>query len=493
MNWILSPFRFLFYPLWLPIHVARDERASRNIKMLTAFFSALILLPIWVASYIFIGIAGATGLRYVGVIPIEIPVAGASMLPTFTEQEGVIAAHRYPRVSELNTIPRLSNVTSSLVPEIKKGDIVVFKNKETVRVFDAQNKDPRKTGGFVKRVVGVPGDVVTIRNGFVRVNGEIIDEPYTLKPRSTFGGDVIADCSVVQVSPGKLFVLGDNRKVSLDSRHIGLINYDDIQYYIPFNEQQTEFASRWRDTSNDEDSSFNSELDPEEFVRLLNERRTAIGKEPLALNPKLSQSAELRAKVMLEYNDLSFEASRSGYTIEDSFAEAGYSNVVYGEFPILGYYDAQELIDYFFEYNQAQDFLMRDDYQEIGISSFVGFLNGCPVQIVNQHLAGFVPPDYSAAEIEPWNELVRNLQTIREGWVRLKTTGSFYDENKADIDRINDVIRIRSANAKRIAERMEKNEWLTEAEKQLVEDEKVLFAEQNEIADRLNKKIEELQ
>lgn len=493
MSWILSPFRFLFYPLWLPIHVSRDPNSSKNLKLITALFSAFILFPIWVASYVFIGIAGSMGLRYIGILPVSIPVAGASMLPTFTEEEGSIAAHRYPHLEELESFPQLSSVKEQIQPDIQRGDVVVFKNKETVRVFDAQNKDPRKTGGFVKRVIGLPGDVVTIRNGFVRVNGEIVDEPYTLKPRSTFGGDVVADCSVVRVPPGKLFVLGDNRKVSLDSRHIGLISYDDVQYYIPYDEQLEKFAFRWRDISNDEDSSFNSELDPEEFVRLLNERRTAIGKEPLTLNPKLSQSAELRAKVMLEYNDLSFEATRSGYTMEDAFEEVEYSNVVYGEFPILGYYDAQELIDYFFEYNQAQEFLMRDDYQEIGISSFVGFMNGCPVQIVNQHLAGFVPPEYSPAEIQPWKDLVTNLQQIREGWIKLKSSGDFYEENKRDIDRINEVIRIRSANARRIVERMEKNEWLTAEEEELVEQEKELFAEQNEIADRLNKKIEELQ
>ncbi|MFW5704175.1 MAG: signal peptidase I [Patescibacteria group bacterium] len=490
MKPVISLFTFLVYPIWFPVHVYRNKEREKRTKVLAVLFSLFVLLPVWVGSYIFISIAIVSVLRQVGVMPVQIPVSGASMLPTI-EEKGLLTVHRYPEFTDLRNIRQLKPYVEKLRPDIERGDIVVFKDIETVRVFDQQNRDARKQGGFVKRVVGVPGDVVTIRNGFVRVNGEVVDEPYTLKPRSTFGGDVIRDCSMVEVPEGSFFVLGDNRKVSLDSRHLGLVKQDDVKFYLSYQKQVSHFSSRWRDTSSDQDSAFSSELDAQEYVRLLNEKRQERGIDPLKLEPKLSDSAELRAKIMLEYDDMSFEATKSGYTIEDAFEEVGYSNIVYGEFPTIGYYDAQELIDSFFEYPGSQEFLLHREYQEIGLSTFVGFLQGCPVQIVVQHLAGYKPPNYSQKDINQWNDLVSKLQDIKPGWIELKGSGSFYEENKKDIDRINDIIRIRSARAKQIIERMEQNEWFTAEEERFIEEDQELFDEQNAIADRLNKILEE--
>ncbi len=92
----------------------------------------------------------------------------------------------------------------------KRGDIVVF-------------QPPASTGQtipFIKRVIGLPGDVIDIRDGHVLVNGQEITEPYVFAGQPT-------DPETTQihfvVQPNELFVLGDHRAVSEDSRVFGTV------------------------------------------------------------------------------------------------------------------------------------------------------------------------------------------------------------------------------------------------------------------------------
>jgi signal peptidase I len=99
-------------------------------------------------------------------------------------------------------------------PEI--GDVIVFRSK----LKDGKGKEKL----LIKRVIGVPGDTITIKDGKVFVNGEEIDATYTMTG-STNG--YIEDLVVTKDS---LFCLGDNREVSVDSRYeeVGLIPEDDV-------------------------------------------------------------------------------------------------------------------------------------------------------------------------------------------------------------------------------------------------------------------------
>lgn len=83
--------------------------------------------------------------------------------------------------------------------EPQRGDVVVFR-------YPANPK--RK---FIKRIIGVPGDIVEVRDGHVILNGQVLEEDYTMDlTLGTFGPEV--------VPPGHYFVLGDNRNNSDDSR-----------------------------------------------------------------------------------------------------------------------------------------------------------------------------------------------------------------------------------------------------------------------------------
>jgi signal peptidase I len=104
------------------------------------------------------------------------------------------------------------------VREIRRGDIVVFKYP------DEPDRD------FIKRVIGLPGETVELRNKKVYINGQPLNEPYVhfLSPPSSeyqevTSYDVRERYAPVTVPPDKYFVMGDNRDNSQDSRYWGFL------------------------------------------------------------------------------------------------------------------------------------------------------------------------------------------------------------------------------------------------------------------------------
>lgn len=115
---------------------------------------------------------------------------------------------------------------------VHRGDIVVFKSPPGVEPPVAQPSNIVARGvhdigvalGFaqdqtvlIKRVIGLPGNRIEGRNGHVYINGELLVEPYLPK------GTVTSTFGPITVPPGHVFVMGDNRGDSLDSRVFGPI------------------------------------------------------------------------------------------------------------------------------------------------------------------------------------------------------------------------------------------------------------------------------
>jgi hypothetical protein len=108
--------------------------------------------------------------------------------------------------------------------------------------------------------------------------------------------------------------------------------------------------------------------------------------------------------------------------------------------------------------------------------TFIGELNGCPVQVVVQHLAGYIPPKYNSSDIENWKNGLTKLKEIQPSW------------EKTDIDRINDIISIRTNRISALISRMKAGEWFTDEEKKWMDEDSALGVEQNQISERLNAK-----
>jgi signal peptidase I len=121
--------------------------------------------------------------------------------------------------------PGAGALERTLLPmhEIRRGDIVVFKYPD----------EPERD--FIKRVIGLPGETLELRNKKVYVDGQPLDEPYVHFLDAAGNGHEVTSFDVrerygpVRVPDGQYFVMGDNRDNSQDSRYWGFLPRDYIK------------------------------------------------------------------------------------------------------------------------------------------------------------------------------------------------------------------------------------------------------------------------
>ena len=146
-----------------------------------------------------------------------------SMEPTFKENDRVII-----------------NKFVYIIGEPLRGDIVILNkvNDEKGLIVNMINEGKdiianikyRFTGeieknNLIKRVIGIEGDIIDIENGYILINGKLLEENYV---SSLTEPDTKLEFPI-EVPSGKVFVLGDNRENSLDSRHLGFIDIEQIK------------------------------------------------------------------------------------------------------------------------------------------------------------------------------------------------------------------------------------------------------------------------
>ena len=153
------------------------------------------------------------------VLPYE--VDGASMRPNLHDQERVLVnrtVYFHFDVNKLvNWIPGIDrDGTNEIYPfhPPERGDVVVL------------NPPTPSAQPYIKRIIGLPGESIEFRNGFVYIDGERLDEPYIEQGITRCGRSDF--CSVDEIPDGYVYVLGDNRNNSSDSRSFGLVAIEDI-------------------------------------------------------------------------------------------------------------------------------------------------------------------------------------------------------------------------------------------------------------------------
>ncbi len=141
-------------------------------------------------------------LRYFLLTPIV--VDGPSMMPTLNSNDKMLV-----------------NKLSYKIGEPERFDIVVFHAPE--------GKD------YIKRVIGLPGDRLEYRDDTLYINGKAYDEPYLEEyKKEVIDGPLTEPFNLKEltgrdtVPEGHIFVMGDNRRYSKDSRHIGFVSLDEV-------------------------------------------------------------------------------------------------------------------------------------------------------------------------------------------------------------------------------------------------------------------------
>jgi len=137
-------------------------------------------------------------------------VKGASMENTFHDREYIFT----------------SKISYKFSP-IKHGDVVIFKSPKNNEIE------------LIKRVIALPGDTVMIQNETVYVNNQPITENYIKNPTQLIPGGALEEGVPIIIEPGYMFVMGDNRGGSSDSREFGpvpdsLLVGQVVYRYFPF-------------------------------------------------------------------------------------------------------------------------------------------------------------------------------------------------------------------------------------------------------------------
>ncbi|KKU48248.1 MAG: Signal peptidase I [Candidatus Woesebacteria bacterium GW2011_GWF2_46_8] len=126
-------------------------------------------------------------------------IKGASMHPNFPDGEYLLTDKVSYRFGEPN-----------------RGDVVVF-------------KAPTNNGEeFIKRIIGLPGERVSIKNGKIYINEELLEEKYLDPTVYSSAGNFLQEGATVVIPGGEYFVLGDNRSHSSDSRAWGSVEKKEI-------------------------------------------------------------------------------------------------------------------------------------------------------------------------------------------------------------------------------------------------------------------------
>jgi signal peptidase I len=431
-------------------------RRSIIFRIVPYIFLAVIAIPI-------LGMSVNEGSKLLGLKTIPVPVVGTgSMYPSlfWAKSEGGPEDDEKVVIEEYRSTPHLYKRYKGFTilgkkyfeRRISRGDMVAFKNDQTRVILKEEGKDDN--AGFIKRVIGLPGDTIELRDGFVYHNGQLLPEPYIATSRSSYGGDYLKDCQKLTIPEDNYFVLGDNRKVSSDSRfELGLVHDNDIEYVLPLAEQQI-YHSLWRDTSKDDESLGQPTLESAQFVNLVNDIRAEQKLPKLKISQPLINSSIRRGERILR-------DSKTSYGMKQAVSDVGYTNIVLGEFVSHGHFSAKELVENILFSSASTKQILNKDFTDIGVAAVNREIDGCPSQVIVGHLGGYIPASYDASTIDSWKALAESISSVLPSWE------SAVGHEQIDQVKLSSLLSIfyrRLELAREIVDTMEKKNWLSDAQ-----------------------------
>ena len=348
----------------------------------------------------------------------EVHVVGTSMLPTIEDGSTV----------SLNSPQKYG---------LARGDIVSFMNDETGDYH------------YIKRIVGLSGEKVSIKNGRVYINGKALDEKYTLNNLPTFGNTYITECEEYTVPKDSFAVFGDNRTVSQDSRVVGFVNRDDIDGVIKTKTEPV-FLTTDKEIVIDKKT-----VDPQKFVDLINRKRKDDKMASLVTHEALNDLAEKRS-VEIKNNFADWKKNQK--PIENLLDAQGYKFNQVHEFNTFGYLDANDVVEQIMDSYKDKDEFMSSQYTEAGVGVSTVTWGTCTYPVVTVILSWPSVPTFDASVIKSWageitatNKILSDLQS----WA-----GSPYKDQEKLRNAIS-IIAEENQIATRIHAKMVGREWLS--------------------------------
>ena len=144
------------------------------------------------------------------VVAIGLAVVAALCIKTWLVQAFIIPSQSMEDTLEVGDRVLVSKFAFQ-ISDIGRGDVIVFDNPDRL---------PNEPAQLIKRVVALGGDTVEAADGRLLVNGVVVDEDYLR------AGVITTDVAPTTVPDGTVFVMGDNRANSRDSRYIGPVDED---------------------------------------------------------------------------------------------------------------------------------------------------------------------------------------------------------------------------------------------------------------------------
>ena len=170
--------------------ILKNQRGSVGGFVLDFVQSIVLALAVFVILYLFVAQPNQ--------------VSGSSMLPNFVDKEFL-----------------LTEKITYYFREPQHGDVVIFKAPSTESCAAEECE-------YIKRIIGVPGDKVMIKDGQVYLNGELLDQTFLPNGVMTKQEDYMKEGVEITIPDGQYLCFGDNREHSRDSRAFGPIKKETI-------------------------------------------------------------------------------------------------------------------------------------------------------------------------------------------------------------------------------------------------------------------------